>query len=143
MRPTATLLHRWTCLIALGLALLGRADAAPAKRAIVISWDGAASWVVDRLLAEGRLPNVARLARMGVRVDCMTPAYPSKTFPGHAALWTGAYGDVNGITDNSTPLLPRAEHTLLEGQFAGELQAEPLWLSAARAGKKIGTLSMP
>ncbi len=143
MRTRSAPVHRWLCPLALWLVLLGRAGAAPAKRAIVISWDGAANWVVDRLLAEGRLPNVARLARMGVRMDYSTPAYPSKTFPGHAALWTGANGDVNGISDNDSPLFPRAEHTLREAQFAGKLQAEALWLTAARAGKKVATLSMP
>src|SRR5437870_3531990 len=104
MRPLTTVLCRWLGLAALVFGLAGTAQTAPARRAIIVSWDGAANWVVDRLLAEGRLPNVARLAKMGVRAEYCTPAYPSKTFPGHAALWTGAYGDVNGITNNDTPL---------------------------------------
>ncbi len=36
-----------------------------APRLVVVSWDGAADAVVDRLLAEGRLPNVARLRSEG------------------------------------------------------------------------------
>lgn len=115
-----------------------------AKRVVVVSWDGAADWVVDRLLTENKLPNVARLARMGVRAEYSTPAFPSKTACGHAALWTGAYGDINGVTGNSVPVLPRAEHTLLEtrsGFTSPALLAEPLYVTAAKAGKKVLILS--
>ena len=114
------------------------------SRLIIISWDGNADWVVDKLLDEGTLPNVARLARNGVRADYVTPAFPSVTAPGHAAIWTGAYSDVNGVSGNNVPLLPRSEHTLLEQQdgfsFAA-LKAEPLWLTALLAGKRVVSLS--
>jgi predicted AlkP superfamily pyrophosphatase or phosphodiesterase len=143
MVTRVTRLKAWV-LVALVGTLAASATAAPAKRAVIISWDGAADWVVDRLLAEGQLPNVARLAKRGVRADHCMPAFPSKTACGHAALWTGAYGDVNGISGNSVPLLPRAEHTLLEqrsGFDAASLTAEPLWIPAAKAGKKVVILS--
>ncbi|MES2459149.1 MAG: alkaline phosphatase family protein, partial [Armatimonadota bacterium] len=105
-----------------------------AKRVVIVSWDGAANWIVSRLVAEGKLPNVARLAKQGVQAAYSTPAFPSKTACGHAALWTGAYGDVNGITGNSVPVLPRGEHTLLESRSAflsSSLLAEPLYVTAA------------
>lgn len=128
------------CLLLLGAAVC----AAPAQRAVIVSWDGAADWVVDRLLDEGKLPNVARLARMGVRAKHCVPAFPSKTACGHAAIWTGAYSDVNGISGNSVPILPRAEHTLLEqrsGFSSASLLAEPLFVTAAKAGKRVVVLS--
>lgn len=115
-----------------------------ARRLIIVSWDGAADWVIDKLLAEGKLPNVARMANMGVRAEYSTPAYPSKTACGHAAIWTGAYSDVNGITSNAVPLLPRADHTALEsrsGFDSASLLAEPLWITAAKAGKRVVALS--
>lgn len=105
---------------------------------ILVSWDGAADWVIDKLLAEGKLPNVARLVASGVRAEASRPAWPSKTACGHAAIWTGAYSDGNGISGNWVPRLPKAEHTLLEdqsGYHSTGLTAEPLWISAARAGK--------
>lgn len=114
------------------------------KRLIVVSWDGAPDWVVDRLLAEGKLPNVARLAASGMRAEASRPAWPSKTACGHAAIWTGAYGDVNGVSGNWVPVLPRSEHTLLEdrsGYHSTALQAEPFWIAAARGGKKVVVLS--
>jgi len=130
--------------LGIGPGVGGATSAAPPQRVIIISWDGAADWVVDRLLLEGRLPNVARLAKEGVRAEYCQPAFPSKTAPGHAALWTGVYSDVNGVSGNLVPLLPRAEHTLLEqrsGFDAVSLRAEPLYVTAARAGKNVAALS--
>lgn len=116
---------------------------APAKLVNVV-WDGAADWVIDRLLAEGKLPNVARLVSKGVRAESVTPAWPSKTAVGHAAIFTGTWGNVNGITNNSVPLFPAKEHTILENRrgFDGNsLQAEPIWVTGAKAGKKVVALS--
>lgn len=125
---------------------VGDAPTAPGlpKRVIVVSWDGAADWVIDKMLSEGKLPNVARLVATGVRAEASRPAWPSKTAVGHAAIWTGAYSDVSGISGNWVPQLPKAQHTLLEdrsGYHSTGLTAEPLWISAARAGKKVVVLS--
>jgi len=129
-----------------GLARNRFSAAAPVrpKRLILVSWDGAGDWVIDRMLAEGKLPNVARLVATGVRSEGVRPAWPSKTACGHAAIWTGAYSDVNGISGNWVPIAPRAEHTLLEDQsgfHSTALEAEPLWVAAARGGKKVVVLS--
>lgn len=136
-------------LSSLGGSIGGDAVAAPEstgspRRLILVSWDGAPDWVIDKLLAEGKLPNVARLVATGVRAEASRPAWPSKTAPGHAAMWTGAYGDVNGISGNWVPVLPKAEHSLLEdqsGYHSTGLAAEPIWIAAARAGKKVVVLS--
>ena len=136
-------------LSSLGGCVRGHAAAAPEttgppRRLILVSWDGAPDWVIDKLLAEGKLPNVARLVATGVRAEASRPAWPSKTATGHAAMWTGAYGDVNGISGNSVPAMPRSEHTILEdssGFHSTSLRAEPLWISAARGGKKVVVLS--
>jgi predicted AlkP superfamily pyrophosphatase or phosphodiesterase len=120
--------------------MLTAAGPADAPHLIIISWDANANWVVEKLLKENKLPNVARLAERGVRADYVTPAFPSKTAPGHAAIWTGAYSDVNGVSGNTVPLLPRESHTLLEQQDgfdSAALRAEPIWLTALLAGKRV------
>lgn len=64
-------------------------------------------------------------------------AFPSLTSPGHAALWTGAYGDVSGISGNVQSLLPQDAHTVAEtgsGFSSRALRAEPLWVTAALHG---------
>lgn len=111
---------------------------------VSIVWDGAADWVVDKLLAEGKLPNVARLAATGIRAESVIPAWPSKTAVGHAAIFTGAWSDVNGVSNNTVPLLPEADHTIWESRrgFDGNsLLAEPIWVTAAKAGRRVLALS--
>ncbi|MDX1934747.1 MAG: alkaline phosphatase family protein [Capsulimonadales bacterium] len=131
-------------LLVAGLTLLSPPGLAQPRPVVVVSWDGAADWIVDRLLAEGKLPNVAALAKRGVRAAYAVPAFPSKTACGHAAIWTGTYGDGNGITGNAVPVLPRNAHSILEttsGFLATSMRAEPLFVTAAKAGKKVVVLS--
>lgn len=119
------------------------------RKLIVISWDGGADWVIDRLLDEGRLPHLARLAANGVRADYSVTSYPSKTAVGHSSVWTGTWPDVSGISGNWVPLGPapsgeRPEYTILEqrsGFDARSLTAEPLYVTAALADKKVVVLS--
>lgn len=147
MRPAGRSSRRLAVALAVaGLCgALGAAGAAtPRPRLVLVSWDGAADWVVDRLLAEGRLPNLAALAARGVRAEHSVTGFPSKTAVGHAALWTGAWGDVDGIAGNTLPVEPLARHTLLESRsgFSAEaLAAEPLFVTAAKAGRRVVVLS--
>ncbi len=135
------------CLALLALpdpALADPARAPASPRLVLVSWDGAADWVVDRLLAEGRLPHLARLAARGVAAEYSLSSNPSKTAVAHAALWTGCWSDCNGITANEVLVPPAAEHTLLEmrnGFRSEALTAEPLFVTAARAGKKVVVLT--
>ncbi len=113
-------------------------------RLILISWDGAADWVVDRLLAEKRLPALARLAARGAAAEHSLATLPSKTAVSHAALWTGCWPGCNGVTSNFVTLAHSGEHTLLETQrgFSSRaLTAEPLYVTAAKAGKRVVVLS--
>ncbi len=123
-------------------SLIGAVLASPSL--IIVSWDGGADWVIDRLLAEGRLPNMAEIARTGAVAEGIIPPFPSKTAVGHVALFTGTDPSRNGVTGNVVPLMPRSAHTLLESQrgFAGEAHtADPFWVSMALGGKKAVALS--
>ena len=67
---------------------------------------------------------------------------PSTTANTHAALWTGAWGDVNGITSNDMPLPPRGERLAsarVSGYRSEGLRAEPLWVATARQGVRTVT----
>ncbi|MFQ3586459.1 MAG: alkaline phosphatase family protein [Fimbriimonadaceae bacterium] len=133
------------CRIAVVFALSVLVGAAAAStRLILVSWDGAADWIVDRLLAEGHLPNVAALAREGVAAEHSITTFPARTAPGHAAIWTGAWPVINGIVNNAAPGVPRSEHTILDTQrgFRSSLMtAEPIYITAARAGRRVAVLS--
>lgn len=126
------------------LLLSGAAGALAAPRLVIVSWDGAADWIVDRLLTEGHLPHVAALAREGVAAEYSVTAFPARTAVGHAAIWTGAWPAVNGIANNAAPRMPRSAHTILETQRgfdASLLTAEPIFVTAARAGRRVVALS--
>ncbi len=137
--------RRLAASIAVLLLAAAAASAAPA-RLVFISWDGVGAGVLQRLTAEGHMPNLTALARRGVRAEGVVPSYPSKTAAAHAALFTGAWGDVNGVTGNSVPLLPRRSHTVLErtsGFASSALTAEPFYLTLALSGRRTVVLSAP
>lgn len=110
---------------------------AHAPRAIVVSFDAFNERRVVETVAPARIPAIRALFTEGRCAASAQPGFPSVTAAGHAALWTGAYGDVNGIPANSHLRLPASRHTILEtsnGFRSGGLRAEPIWITAATAG---------
>lgn len=106
-------------------------------RVILVSWDGAGYAMTSRMLAERRMPNLARMLEAGAWTDGMVSSFPTKTAAAHAMLFTGTYGHQNGITGNTVWQLPASEHDRLEtwnGYFSTALRADPVWVLAARAG---------
>lgn len=113
---------------------------------VYISWDGSAGWVVERLLERGQLPNLQRLVAEGVYVRRAMGNFPSVTAPGHAAVFTGAYGNVNGVTANGIPNAPYSEYPLgsccVSGFRSSNLLVEPIWITAARSGWQSSLISV-
>ncbi|AMY07142.1 Type I phosphodiesterase / nucleotide pyrophosphatase [Luteitalea pratensis] len=88
------------------------------------------------------LRSLQALRARGVMADGLVPHMPSTTANTHAALWTGAWGDVNGITSNEMPLPPRGERRAsdrVSGYRSEGLRAEPIWVAAARQGVRTVT----
>jgi len=115
-------------------------------KAIVLGWDGAVPVFVHEMLRSGKLPNLAKLMEGGAFADDVTPCFPSLTAPGFASLWTGAPPRITGISGNRVPRLPRSQFTILEsgaGFNNALLQAEPLWISAERAGRRVVVTHVP
>ncbi|MEL7059936.1 MAG: alkaline phosphatase family protein, partial [Acidobacteriota bacterium] len=71
-------------------------------RLIFISWDGTGDALIDRMLAEDRLPHLAQLAAQGTRTRHVVGTWPSKTAASHASLFTGCGPGVNGVAANRT-----------------------------------------
>jgi predicted AlkP superfamily phosphohydrolase/phosphomutase len=118
---------------------------APAK-AIVVGWDGAVSSFVLELLAERKLPHLARLIEGGTFAADVTAVFPSKTAPGFASLWSGAPPRVTGISGNRQPRTPAHQHTILDSQvsfLSAPMRAEPLWTTALRTGRKVTVAHVP
>ena len=122
-------------------AILVAYDSFNESRVRGTSGDRALRWQGDSpsstTLDADSIPAITRLFRGAACAASARPAFPSVTSPGLASLWTGAYGDVNGISANSQPVLPRESHTLLEttsGYLVTGLRAEPMWISAGADG---------
>ena len=112
----------------------------PARRVVFISFDSGTDWIADKLIAEGKAPALAAVARDGAQAEGMVSVIPSLTAVAHASLWTGAYPRTHGATDNGMPGRPAAEHTILDrrsGYLSDVLRAEPIWDAAARSGKRV------
>lgn len=111
---------------------------------VLISWDGAPDWVIDRLVDEGKLPTLGRIRREGAYADYVVPSFPSKTAVGHSAVFTAAWPEVSGIVGNSVPAGPASQTSLTEslrGFDSRALTAEPVFVTAAKAGFQVAVLS--
>jgi predicted AlkP superfamily pyrophosphatase or phosphodiesterase len=137
LRPLAALLFL--------AALVAPAAAAPARPVtILISIDAFRADYLDR----GVTPNLLALATDGARA-AMRPSFPSKTFPNHYALVTGLRPDRNGIVANNMvdDTIPGVKFSMgnaaavTDGRWWGE--AEPIWVTAERAGIVTGTMFWP
>ncbi len=107
-------------------------------RVFLISLDGFGHHAFTEDPATGAMRNMKRMAREGVLLP-MQAAFPSLTAAGHASLFTGAYGDENGVTANNVALRPRNRHRFDErvnGFRAEQLDRENFWLPLARQGVK-------
>jgi hypothetical protein len=113
------------------------------RRALLLSLDGASARVLDEAVARGVMPALARLRRQGSSARGVVAPLPAKTAPGHAALYTGAWSDRNGVVANAQPRPDGALGESESGFLATALTAEPLWVTAARQGLRATVLSAP
>ncbi|TWI00968.1 putative AlkP superfamily pyrophosphatase or phosphodiesterase [Luteimonas cucumeris] len=99
-----------------------------------------------RYLDAGLAPNLARLAREGVRAEWMNPSYPSLTFPNHYTLVTGLRPDRHGIVHNTMRdeslggFRLSDRHAVGNGAWWG---GEPIWIGAQKAGLRSATMFWP
>lgn len=115
----------------------------PDQRVVLVSIDGMPDYILDQLIAEGRVPNIARLAENGVRADRMITSFPAVTAVAHPLIWTGANPWENGVTGGQCIVLPYNENNILslsQGMSANRMQAEPIWSTVARQSKKAFVL---
>ncbi|MBI1401605.1 MAG: alkaline phosphatase family protein [Porphyrobacter sp.] len=136
--------------ILLVLALLVPANIAAAQEprarpvTILISIDGFRADYLDR----GITPNLSALAAQGAS-GAMRPSFPTKTFPNHYTLVTGLRPDRNGIVGNNM-IDPRRPGVVFSmGNTRQSLdpfwwdEAEPLWITAEKAGIRAATMFWP
>ena len=102
---------RWLSLV---LLLLSRSAQAQRHRAIVVSFDGLSEAPARMFMDSLNTPTLWSMFHRDVCADGARPAFVSVTPSGHAAIWTGAYGNVNGIEAIGNGALPLDRTTILE-----------------------------
>jgi hypothetical protein len=97
--------RRWSAFAVGALVLLATAafkpsTPAPARNAILISWDGALREHVRDALAQGKLPYLARMTAEGALVDIEVTGHQTDTKAGHAQMLTGYGPKITGVHSN-------------------------------------------
>lgn len=107
---------------------------------LLVSIDGFRPDYLDR----GDTPVLSRLAVEGVR-GSMQPSFPTKTFPNHYAIVTGLHPDRNGIVANKMEdaRRPGETFTMATTDAFWWDEAEPIWVSAEKAGIRTATMFWP
>ena len=114
-----------------------------ARQVLILSLDGARDDWADSYLADGTMPNLAALAKRGVRAEWAQTIDPSLTAAAHVSLATGAYPCATGQVSNKFHLSQDAFYWYTDGFDEPEMQVEPLWRTAMRHGYTTATLFWP
>jgi type I phosphodiesterase/nucleotide pyrophosphatase len=132
-------MRRGWVLVALSLACSSGAARLPARRVVLVSFDGLGA---DELSKHPELPAFARLEREGRFVERVTPVTPCVTSSAHVAILTGTPPSVNGIVANRFHQLGAPWSEIADG-FSADIDAETLVEAAHRAGKRVGSIAFP
>lgn len=112
---------------------------------ILISVDG----LRPDYLGRGVTPHINAMAAAGVTTPAMRPSFPSLTFPNHYTLVTGKRPDKNGLVNNTMidPAIPGVTFKLSNRSAVEDRRwwdaAEPVWVTAEKAGVKTATMFWP
>lgn len=106
---------------------------------LVIGIDGAAFPIVSRLVAEGRMPALAKLIESGAGGP-LEATFPPHTAPGWASLFTGVQPGEHGIFQfwetQSKDYSPKV-------RTIHDFGWEPLWLTLSRHRMRVGMVNVP
>jgi predicted AlkP superfamily pyrophosphatase or phosphodiesterase len=119
--------------------------AAPASRAVLVSFDGVSGEGLARLLEEpGKLPHggFRRIAERGLFARRSRPPSPSLTAVSHVTHVTGALPEKTGIVSNEMLDRSKPFGAKLSG-FDAPIRAETLWQAARRQGRRTGVVLYP
>jgi Tfp pilus assembly protein PilF len=103
---------------------------------IVLGWDGADWSLLDRLAAEGKMPNLARMVREGrtARLNAFVPLLSPIIW---TTLATGVDPDEHGVLDFQE--IDRASGAV--GPISGASRRTPaIWNLASAAGRRVGVI---
>jgi predicted AlkP superfamily phosphohydrolase/phosphomutase len=110
---------------------------------LLISWDGAGADLVNELMQEGCMPHFSALVRQGLQAEYAQTLDPSLTFAVHNSLSTGSLPRRTGIVSNAYHNMNDSFYWYRTGDEAPLEAAEPVWVTASRAGLTSATVLFP
>lgn len=108
-------------------------------RTLVIGLDGGTFKVIDRLIAEGRMPTLERLARDGVRGN-LESTIITNSFPAWTSCTTGVNPGKHGIF---YALLRDRTRYGMKLMNSSDVKARRLWNLLNDAGRTAGVVNVP
>lgn len=112
-------------------------------RVIVFSLSGARADLIEQYMADGLMPNLARLVKEGVKAQYAQSVDPALSLPAHAAISSGCFPDKTGIIADKYHS-PRDDFTQpISNPDELEMAVEPVWRTAMRHGLRTATVFWP
>jgi len=109
-------------------------------RVLVIGIDGATFDLIDRWIEQGRLPNLSRLIRDGVRGPLRSTVIPN-SFPAWTSCVTGVNPAKHGIFK---PLIRKDIHSYgMQVLSSRDVREKCLWQILSEHGKRVGVVNVP
>jgi len=109
------------------------------QRIFIIGWDGATWDLIKPWVAEGKLPNIAKIMKQGVHGP-LRSTLPPMTFPAWSSFMTGVNPGKHGILDFTRQRSGTYEIEFVNG---GQRKAPTFWQLLSEAGKKVISVSVP
>jgi len=109
------------------------------SKVCIIGMDGGTFTAIDYLIAQGRMPNMARLIKTGSRATLMSTV-PPLTWPAWASFYTGTNPGKTGASDL---FKFQAGTYKLEPMNAGNIRGVPIWSLAGDSGKRVCVYNVP
>ena len=116
----------------------------PAHHSVfLISWDAGRADLIYGMMSRGLMPNFANLAANGIRAEYAQTIDPSLTAPAHNSMSTGSYPNRTGIVSNAFHNSNDSFYWYRKGFTEPLDKAEPIWVTASRAGLTSAALFFP
>jgi predicted AlkP superfamily phosphohydrolase/phosphomutase len=113
------------------------------EKVVVLSIDGVRADNANKFIADGTMPNLARLVARGVKAEYAQSIDPTLTAAAHASIATGTYPNKTGIVANTFRLPHQYIYETVSGFDDVEWGAEPIWRAAMRAGLRTAVVFWP
>lgn len=108
-------------------------------RVFIVGWDGATFDLIEPWIAEGKLPNIAKVWNGGAHGELQS-TLPPMTFPAWSSFMTGKNPAKHGIYDFTRQ---RPGTYDLEFVNGGQRKAPSFWKLLSDAGKRVISISVP